>query len=99
MSGGWSLSLTSFACPEQYDLMHHGERVGYFRLRHGYYSVRFPDWTGVEVFGAYAGGDGIFDDDERGPMLRKGVRAILKARGMSRATRRELARKIVGSAS
>lgn len=33
------LVQTCFACPEQYDMLLFGVRVGYFRLRHSSYTV------------------------------------------------------------
>lgn len=39
---------TCFACPEQYDVYDGDEKVGYVRLRHGYFRVEAYD---IKVFG------------------------------------------------
>lgn len=71
------LQCTCEACPEQYDALDStGERVGYLRLRHGYFSVRVPDPSGAEIYGSYAQGDGMFTDDEREPYLLAAVAAL-----------------------
>lgn len=77
----YKLDETCSACPEQYDAFLDGELVGYFRLRHGYFTVEFcrnPDgeevWEGV--YDAEPKGDGIFEEDEREFYLMEGLKAI-----------------------
>jgi hypothetical protein len=72
------LEKTCDACPEQYDAYLDGIRVGYMRLRHGFYSVRCPDVSGVQVYSGTPEGDGSFFDHERDYYLRFGVDAILR---------------------
>lgn len=74
---GYKLVCTSFACPEQYDVLDaDGKQVGYLRLRGGYFRADAPDCGGETVYAADTKGDGIFEDDERLPELRKAVAAI-----------------------
>lgn len=75
---GIALVQTCGACPEQYDayLEHTDIPVGYFRLRHGYYSVYYPDPAGDLVYEAHPQGDGIFEPQEREGYLRAGILAI-----------------------
>ena len=35
--------LTSWACPEQYDVFYHGKQIAYIRERHGLCTVESPD--------------------------------------------------------
>ena len=49
---GYELSLTCFACPEQYDVFRAGERVGYLRLRHGCFRADVPECGGRMVYEA-----------------------------------------------
>ena len=63
------LVQTCGACPEQYDAFLDGKQVGYLRLRHGYFSVTYPDVSGEYVYGAEPKGDGLFEDDERSGYL------------------------------
>ena len=74
--GNHVLKMTCGACPEQYDVFHGDEQVGYLRLRHGTFSASVPDYGGETVYEAYPQGDGIFEDDERVFYLRAAVRAI-----------------------
>lgn len=62
---GIELVKTCDACPEQYDAFYDGKQVGYFRLRHGYFSVTYPDVSGELVYSSEPNGDGMFDYDER----------------------------------
>lgn len=70
------LIQTCTACPEQYDAMFDGHRVGYLRLRHGEFTVACPDDAGQIVLEAKPRGDGSFDDDERSGYLRRAKGAI-----------------------
>ena len=78
---GIELVCTCGACPEQYDAFYEGKYVGYFRLRHGFYSVTYPDWDGETLIHESAIGDGIFDSDERMDCLSRGCLAILDKLG------------------
>ena len=72
-----TLCKTSGACPEQYDAVdEYGRRVGYLRLRRGYFTVQVPDPSGRTVYEASPEGDGIFEHDERERYLRAAVDAI-----------------------
>lgn len=74
---GYTLRLTSIACPEQYDVFNkNNERVGYLRLRNGWFRADCPDCGGDTVYEAHTRGDGCFDEDERLPQLTSAVAAI-----------------------
>ena len=73
-----NLEKTCDAFPEQYDAFLEGEQVGYLRLRHGHFSVRYPDARGEEIYFASPKGDGMFDDDERAGYLEAAKLAIIK---------------------
>ena len=70
------LRLTCGMCPEQYDAFLNGAQVGYLRLRHGHFSVDFPDCGGETIYEASPDGDGAFEDSERDYYLRFAVDAI-----------------------
>lgn len=71
------LIRTCTACPEQYDVMLDEEQVGYLRLRHGRFTVEYPDCGGELIFEAYPKGDGIFMEDERSVYLGWAMAAII----------------------
>jgi len=74
---GYKLVLTCPACPEQYDVFDcDGKKMGYLRLRHGWFRADAPCCGGDTVYESYPNGDGMFDDDEREPELTKAVDAI-----------------------
>ena len=73
---GYKLKLTCSACPEQYDVFKDDKIVGYLRLRHGHFSVEYPDCGGELVYEAQPKGDGIFEDDERDKYLTNAINAI-----------------------
>ena len=74
---GYTLKLTCFACPEQYDVFDaNNEMVGYLRLRHGHFRADVPDCGGETVYESFTVGDGIFEDAERIEELTKAVKAI-----------------------
>ena len=52
--------LTSAVCPEQYDVFHVGNQVGYVRLRHGCLRCYYPDCGGDIIYRA------SFDDEWKG---------------------------------
>ncbi len=70
------LVKTCDACPEQYDAFLDGKQVGYLRLRHGRFTVNFPDIGGELIYQAEPRGDGEFFDDERDYYLKFAVFAI-----------------------
>lgn len=74
---GLRLELTCGACPEQYDVFKDDRIVGYLRLRHGTFTVDYPNVSGVEIYSADPNGDGTFDADERLNYMAKAMRAIL----------------------
>lgn len=78
--GGYRLICTCSACPEQYDVFDDssGAKVGYLRLRHGYFRADTPDCGGETVYDADTNGDGVFDPDERMPQLTAAIAAIAK---------------------
>ena len=59
------LVMTCGACPEQYDAFIGDTQVGYLRLRHGYFQVRYPDVGGELVYDSATRGDGLFEESER----------------------------------
>jgi len=65
---------TCEACPEQYDVYRDDKKVGYLRLRHGYFRAECRD---VVVYSARPIGDGIFESYERDRYLNAACRAIL----------------------
>jgi hypothetical protein len=73
---GLKFVCTSGACPEQYDVFDGERQVGYLRLRHGWFRVSCPDYSGETVHEAHPRGDGIFDDDERMAHLIEAVKKI-----------------------
>lgn len=70
------LEMTCRACPEQYDAFVGDKQVGYLRLRHGHFSVEFPDCGGEILYEASTIGDGIFDDSERDNHIQRAKDAI-----------------------
>ena len=73
-----SLIQTCGACPEQYDAFVDGEQVGYLRLRHGAFTVEYPDVNGKLIYEADPEGDGVFSDNEREYFLNKAKEEIHK---------------------
>lgn len=75
-----TLMRTCGACPEQYNAVDEAGRVvGYLRLRHGYFSVRYPHADGALIYDAYPEGDGMFEFDEREHYLTQAITAIRNA--------------------
>lgn len=70
---------TCGACQEQYDAYIKGVQVGYLRLRHGIFTVDFPDSGGRRLLTEYPDGDGIFTSEERDGFLYKAKQAIITA--------------------
>lgn len=75
------LDRTCFACPEQYDLYYNDEPVGYFRLRHGVFTVEYPYCGGELLLEVYPKGDGIFETFERDKYLNMGIDVVAKRMG------------------
>lgn len=71
------LEETCEACPEQYDAFIGDKQVGYLRLRHGWFTVDFPDCGDETIYIASPKGDGIFDSDEREFYLMEAKEAII----------------------
>ncbi|QIG65781.1 hypothetical protein phiOC_p116 [Ochrobactrum phage vB_OspM_OC] len=64
------------ACPEAYDAFHNDLYCGYFRLRHGRFTV-YDTTLEEEIFSTTAvEGDGVFFDHERDKFLTKGVKEL-----------------------
>lgn len=76
------LNQTCSACPEQFDAYLEGDldnkQVGYLRLRHGYFSVEYPDSGGETIYEAQPNGDGCFTVKERDYYLDKAKESICK---------------------
>lgn len=68
------LVQTCGACPEQYDAYFEGNKVGYLRLRHGFF---YAQHLGATVYEASTIGDGIFDPSERVKHLNAACEAII----------------------
>lgn len=71
------LVMTCSACPEQYDAYWNGLLVGYLRLRHGDFTVTFPNVYGEIIYSAEPAGDGSFEDHERDYYLMEAEKAII----------------------
>lgn len=72
------LIKTCESCPEQYDVFYKKRKVGYLRLRHGYFRAEcLPD--GEVVYSAEPRGSGQFKEDERRKHLTRACRAIWEA--------------------
>jgi hypothetical protein len=74
---GYRLFCTCPACPEQYDVFDsNNTKVGYLRLRHGWFRADYPE-CGVEtIYEAHPIGDGSFVKHERVGYLTAAVRAL-----------------------
>lgn len=65
------------ACPESYDVFHKGEYIAHFRLRHGRFAI-WDETVGIEVYSTTdVQGDGVFEYDERDPMLSQAVEFVM----------------------
>lgn len=93
------LRLTCGACPEQYDAFLDGQQVGYLRLRHGHFTVEYPDCGGETIYEASPSGDGSFEDAERDHYLRFAVDAITRRLAGHAPDARDVEYKIVGRRS
>jgi len=71
------LEQTCGACPEQYNAYTpEGEKIGYLRLRHGYFYADYTP-TGETVFDCYPLGDGCFESEERDRYLNEACKALV----------------------
>lgn len=72
----YRLDQTCGGCPEAYDVYVDDEKVGYLRLRHGYFRA---ECYGTVVYSTdECRGDGVFEPHERDRFLEEAVRAIHK---------------------
>ena len=62
--------------PEQYDVFDGDEKIGYMRLRHGFFRADVTKPATITAYEAYPNGDGCFDDDERHKYLSEAISAI-----------------------
>ena len=62
--------------PEQYDAFIGDRQVGFLRLRHGLFTVYYPDGNGDEMYCSRTDGDGEFTNDERKYKLDYAVKVI-----------------------
>ena len=77
------LVQTCPGCPEQYDVFYDDEgnslKIGYLRLRHGYFRADYLDCGGETVYEAHPEGGGVFaSDSERYFYLSKAVDALIR---------------------
>lgn len=75
---GFNIVMTCPACPEQYDVFKDGKQVAYYRLRHGDFTVDYPDAGGETIYEAETKGDGAFEPDERLLHLTNAMRKVLE---------------------
>lgn len=73
---GIKLIKTCSWAPEQYSAMKDGKQVGYLRLRHGEFTVEYPDCGDELIYEAEPMGEGEFNDNEREFYLIGAVKAI-----------------------
>ena len=71
------VEMTCFACPEQYDVYLDNKQVGYLRLRYGHFRCDYLECSRKRLFDTYTEGDGIFEEEERDPMIREALSAIM----------------------
>ena len=71
------LIQTCSACPEQYDAFLNNKKVGYLRLRHGYFRVDYPTCGEEIIYDAQPMGSGSFESSERDFYLEEAKKAIL----------------------
>lgn len=72
------LIQTCGACPEQYDAFtEDGQKIGYLRLRHGYFFVDYLP-SSQTIYDAYPRGDGCFESDERDYYLGEACDALIR---------------------
>lgn len=77
--GNYTIVQTCGACPEQYDMLDKDANiVGYFRLRHGTFTVEYPCAGGKLLLRENPKGDGVFEYDERECYLTKAYLEVIK---------------------
>jgi hypothetical protein len=77
----FTLELTSFAYPEQYDVFDKdGKQCGYIRLRNGKLRCDFPECGGETLYSAEPKGGGCFADDEERKYHLAKIITCIKAR-------------------
>lgn len=73
-----NLTQTCGQCPEQYECFDDaGNQIGYLRLRHGRFTVEYPDCGGELIYTARPKGDGGFYEDERDFYIGEAKKAII----------------------
>lgn len=73
------LKQTCFACPEQYDAFYEDERIGYLRLRNGFFYVDYiEDDSHTRIYERNTKGDGMFETEEREFYLNKAKVLLFK---------------------
>lgn len=77
---GATVTMTCWACPEQYDIDLNGTRIGYARLRWGHFHAAYPDVGGQTVYEVdlHDPWQGSFSPEERRKHLPLAVKALLK---------------------
>jgi hypothetical protein len=76
------LTMTSPACPEQYDVFLGSRQVGYLRFRHGHFWAYYPDSEGSRVYTAELSQDiyhSVFSEEERDTQLPLALDALIDA--------------------
>ena len=85
------LVMTCPAYPEQYDAFYAGKQMAYLRVRHGVFSVYFPDLEGEEIYYTdEINGDGSFEDAERDHFLNIAKQTIMLKLHQHEETRESL---------
>ena len=77
---GATVTMTCWACPEQYDVDLNGVRIGYLRLRWGRFYAAYPDVGGETVYTVDLndGLQGSFYPEERQKHLTLAIKALIK---------------------
>lgn len=67
-------------CPEQYNAyIFRDQQVGYLRMRHGRFTVQYPNALGRKIYTARPTGDGCFTDAERQFYLAAAKRHLIRS--------------------
>src|SRR5271157_3699826 len=80
---GATVTMTCWACPEQYDVTIGDTRIGYLRLRWGRFRADYQDCGGETVYEANLGNglQGSFSTEERMIHLPLAVQALKERHG------------------
>lgn len=71
------------SCPEDYDAYWQGKRIGYLRLRHGYFRASCPDVSGDLVYHVYVGDElDHFPSELRNHYISEALKAICRKQGL-----------------